>query len=283
MYYVMKKIIDKYIRQILTNPIAVSLVRFFNLGNLMKRFYYRLKVKKDKNKIISFYGIKSKFYVNNFETLREIETATEGGYRDEKYMLIPILKTLDRGDIAYDIGANIGIYTIFMATKVDSCGLIIAIEPEINNFEKLKKNININNLNNVMPIKIALGDKIEEGDLYIDRKIGIGSISLIKSDSNVFCQFIKIIPGDLLLKRKCIYTPKAVKIDVEGYEYEVLKGLKYTLSQEKCKLICCEIHPKLLPSDVNSEKVLGLIRSYGFTHIESYDRGSEIHAISYKH
>jgi FkbM family methyltransferase len=227
-------------------------------------------------------GIEAQINISNYGELRYVEGTTVEGYRDERIVLETLIQMLQPGDVAYDIGANIGIHTIFMAKKVAEEGKIVAFEPERNNYEALSKNLSLNRLNNVIPVKAALGDKVGSENLYIRKRIGSGAVSIIKNDDSSFCQEIETVPGDFIVQSKTLPLPKAVKIDVEGYEYPVIKGLQKTLSQNICRLVCCEIHPALLPAEVKPELLIELMKSLGFNQIRVHHRGSEIHAIFYK-
>lgn len=270
------------IRQLTFNPSLVKLVRIFNLGSLMKHVYYQIDCFKNRVKNVYFHGMKAQFFVKDFEELRIVETVFANGDRDESNILSPLLQMLQPGDTAYDIGANIGIHTIFMAKNVGEKGRVIAIEPENGSYRGLMQNIRLNGLNNVIPICVALGDRDSAGALYVMKKIGNDTASLIKSDESIFSQRIEIVRGDFLVQKRILPKPKAVKIDVEGYEYQVIKGLQKTLSTEICQLVCCEIHSHLSSSGANGSMILDLLKSLGFKKIESYNRGGEIHAICYK-
>jgi FkbM family methyltransferase len=169
-----------------------------------------------------------------------------------------------------------------MAMKAGEKGRVIAFEPGNSAYEALRRNIGLNNLNNVKPIQVALGDQIDMGSLYNRPRIGIGATSLLRSSDSEFLQKVNISPGDYIVKDRKFPLPKAVKIDVEGFEYPVIKGLKDTLSNEICKLVCCEIHSILFPNDINCSMIIDLLKSLGFTNIITYIRGGEIHAICYK-
>jgi len=270
------------IKKLSYNRLAVNIVRTFHIGNLLKYLYFQLCAPKNRRVELNFRGIKAVMAVNDFEDLRVAGTMFDKGDREEGKMLSPLIEILRKGDIAYDIGANIGIHSIFMAKRVGEEGRIIAIEPEMLNYGALIKNIGLNNLSNVTAIKVALGDKIETGHLYLRRRIGRGAVSLIKSEDSNLCQDVEIMPGDILVQDMKLSPPKAVKIDVEGYEYSVIKGLRKTLSQNICRIVCCEIHPNLLPGEITPKEILNLLKSIGFNKIESYSRGNEIHAVCCK-
>jgi hypothetical protein len=76
--------------------------------------------------------------------------------------------------------------------------------------------------------------------------------------------------------------PAAVKIDVEGEELSVLRGLRRTLSESACRMVCCEVHPSLLGAGVGPPDVLDLLRSFGFGRIDTLPRGPEQHLVAYK-
>jgi hypothetical protein len=76
--------------------------------------------------------------------------------------------------------------------------------------------------------------------------------------------------------------PRVVKIDVEGYEYQVIRGLRKTLCDEKSQIVCCEIHPTMLPPDIEPEMVIELLESCGFNRIETYPCGERFHVFCQK-
>lgn len=227
-------------------------------------------------------GLSAQFYANNFDELRALETTFSDKGKSEETILNPLIKMIQPGDVAYDIGSNIGIHSVFMAKKAEKNGRIIAFEPENMAFEMLKNNVRLNKLNNIRVMQIAMGDQIESGALYNRKQVGIGAVSLIRSKDSEFCQNVDIFPGDLIVKQRKLPLPKAVKIDVEGFEYLVLKGLKRTLTEKNCRVLCCEIHPDQLFSGITVEKIIDLIKKYGFVATHLYPRGGEIHAICYK-
>src|SRR5215471_10782016 len=67
-----------------------------------------------------------------------------------------------KGDVVYDIGANIGYISLSLAKRVGSKGQVFAFEPIPQNFDRLRKNIEINNINNVQLLKVAASDRTGE-------------------------------------------------------------------------------------------------------------------------
>jgi len=206
--------------------------------------------------------------------LRYVEGIFSKGFRDERSVLDCLIQAIQLGDIAYDIGANIGTHTIFMAKKVGRHGNVIAFEPNIQNYERLQLNIILNGLKNVDLKQIALGHVFREGMLY---NKGVCS-SLVASQKDSVGHKVKIEPGDHFVRSENLPLPKVVKIDVEGYEYAVIRGLRETLNNKICQMVCCEIHPVILPKGITPDDVIHLLKSLGFNRIETYPRGEIIHA-----
>ena len=131
-----------------------------------------------------------------------------------------------------DIGANIGFYSILLSKHFKQ---IYAFEPNKRNFQVLKKNIKTNNLNNIKLFNYGLGENEEEligssntkGELFQTSGFSI-------SKNNIQGEKVLIKKGDDIL----IFNNKTltIKIDTEGFELFVLKGLKNTLINNYCIL-----------------------------------------------
>ena len=163
----------------------------------------------------------------------------------------------------YDIGANIGHYTKVFSEKVGKSGVVIAFEPSKINFDKLIHNIS--NYSNVEAINIAVG--AEETVLILSQgEDEIGATSSIISDTNGVGQITNVLPLDKIVVGRPF--PNAIKIDVEGFELEVLNGALNTLNDNRLKLLGIEVHFSLLEAK-NVKNVTGSIESIlktaGFT------------------
>jgi FkbM family methyltransferase len=277
----MISIVNK-LRQFGCNPFVKRITRRLHLRGFMRKIYFilwPLAVPKNKIKVFYIDKIKAHFFINEPSILNMVESKFfERGPGAERNILNSILSLLRPKDVAFDVGANVGVYTVFMAKKVGGDGIIVAFEPEKNNFELLKKNININNLNNVRFYPLALGERTHEGLL-----LGSGPWSRISHFSKEKKgKKVKVVPGDKIVKRDNLGIPTLIKIDVEGFEYQVIKGLNKTLSNKNCKFLICEIHPKLLPENKNYEEIIKLLKAKGFSRFKSYQRDEEIHLFCYK-
>ncbi len=261
--------IPKWFIQITYKSFVIRLARLLRIRGFARRFYYWLIVPKDKIIEVALGNMIARFFVDTPLTLRALGVICKNGEEGERLVLTNILKVLEPSDVAYDIGAHIGIHTIFMAKQVKERGTIVAFEPEDKSYGVLKKNITLNSLHNVIPLKLALGSQFAEGSLYWKDEI-IGAYSLLGGDSGgSLNQKVKIAPGDDLIKSYKLPLPKVVKIDVEGYEYYVIKGLERTLACDTCQMVSCEIHLKMLPPQITYEKIIDLLKSYGFNEIKT--------------
>ncbi len=153
--------------------------------------------------------------------------------------------------IFYDIGANVGVYTIFCALiKNIDC---FAFEPNALNFESLVKNINLNKLTDkVFAYPIGLSDITEFTTLYINN-LTTGSsghcvgkpydhnLQLSKFDIKQQVLSIKI---DDLIEKWNFPIPNYLKIDVDNIENKVVKGASKLIKNKKLKSVLIEINPQ---------------------------------------
>lgn len=187
-----------------------------------------------------------------------------------------ILRTLQKGDVFVDVGANVGYYTLMASILVGENGRVIAFEPEEENFMRLSKNIGLNNFANIIPVNKAIAEEDSEKILNIN-PFNEGGHSIEKFDSyrkngvkwsvqktkekfpNInFEQKVHTVSLDSYLSRAAILgTPALVKIDVEGFELDVLKGMKDLLSLNKPPQIICEVSK-------SKEKIFSMLADYGY-------------------
>lgn len=161
-------------------------------------------------------------------------------YGKREPLATDIFKDLIReDDIILDIGANIGYYVILESLMAKN-GRIIAVEPSKNNFMLLKKNIELNNLNNVNVYNIAFGLKNENLKFYISKYGNLSSP--IKTENTINEEIVKSMRVDDFLKNK--EKPTIIRLDTEGYEYEILFSAKETL--DYTDKIFIELHCDIL-------------------------------------
>ena len=165
------------------------------------------------------------------------------------------LKTLKQiikeGDTVIDVGANIGFYTLFFRKLVGKNGKVIAFEPEPNNFIILKKNIEVNKFENVIFYNKAVGSVNKKIKMILSNDIGQHKVynknydnSLYDLESSHHSKPPKLFKIDVIMLDDYIKKANFVKLDVEGYEIEVLKGMPNLLQQNI--IIFSEFYLKLL-------------------------------------
>jgi FkbM family methyltransferase len=170
---------------------------------------------------------------------------------------------LEPGYIIYDIGANMGHYSIIYSKIVGRNGKVIAFEPSILNYSKLQLNCE-EFKDNILTINAALGS--ERNKLYITQgSDSIGATSSLAKDAVGDGNWVEVFPIDDLINKYGL--PNAIKIDVEGFELDVLAGAKSTLANNKVRLIGIEIHTELLNNKGIEDchaKIESILKEYGF-------------------
>lgn len=127
-----------------------------------------------------------------------------------------------------DIGANLGNHTLYWANKIPNAK-IYSFEPYDPNFEVLSKNVSENHLNNITVIHKGIGDKEGKAEIKSTDPQNFGSTSLeYYSDEE---KGISMITVDSFYEENCLKNIDFIKIDVEGFEIKVLKGMPVVLTE----------------------------------------------------
>ncbi len=161
----------------------------------------------------------------------------------QDYEIPPEVKnSVHPGQTIVDVGASIGIYTIFFAKMVGEKGKVYAFEPEPNNFELLKKNITINGFKNVILENKAVSDI--SGTVKMEVADNIANHRITKNFSGPTFD-IESVSIDDYFKDK---VPKIdlLKIDAEGYDGYVISGGIKTITKNSSMKILMEFHTKFM-------------------------------------
>jgi FkbM family methyltransferase len=178
-----------------------------------------------------------------------------------------LLRRFGPGDILFDIGANIGIYTLLAASN-NPRGTVIAVEPMPANVARLCDNVAVNALGNVTPCCLGASAKAGLEDFHLAslesgssmHSIGDGAMTREFGESVAMRVTVPVTTIDLLAER--FGTPALVKIDVDGAEDEVLSGAAAVLRDPGLRSLLVEFnwtndHP-------HDEKRLAPLSSAGF-------------------
>jgi FkbM family methyltransferase len=171
-----------------------------------------------------------------------------------------IQKTVRNGMIAFDIGANIGYFTLLLATLVGPSGRVFSFEPTESAFHKLSRNLELNQFANVTLEKKALSN---EDSIRISRINS--SFRIDRQDIDIPAQRVIFSTLDKYCNEHDLERIDFLKIDVDGYEFKVIQGGQQTLQKfrpvillELCK-ISLSIHGDRL------EDLLNLLQRLGYS------------------
>lgn len=177
------------------------------------------------------------------------------------------------GKTAYDVGSHIGIITLFLSKAVGETGTVVSFEPNPETFAILRKNVDMNGLNNVNLVNSGLGEKRDTLSLVYGEYDGAqGTLDkalqewLTKTRPGVKWKaaLVEVYPLDEYIFVASLPDPDFIKIDVEGYEYSVLLGMQDTIRRCKPALLL-EIHGEGREQKLeNAKKVVKLLASYDY-------------------
>jgi len=178
-------------------------------------------------------------------------------------------------DIVVDVGANEGYFTI-LAAQLAHRGRVIAVEPQARCIQAITRNLDANAIKNCTLQPVALGQTHGAGELLLMPEMNSGASSLVRSYRwSRRKQPVEIIDANELAARIGVEVFDFVKVDVEGYEPEVVRGLLPLLRVGRVKKLLLDYHPTLLaprgirPEDIHEQIVAsgmqGVLNKEGYT------------------
>ena len=192
-------------------------------------------------------------------------------------------KTLNlKGLTVYDVGAFQGLLTLYFARQAKT---VICYEPNSSNYNRLLENVRLNGLDNVVVRKMGAGAKVEDATLVYSKLMpGGGSLEpaiadrIRQSGSDTVRQPVHITTLDQDIREAALPPPDFMKIDIEGFEIEALRGASHTLTSHSPALFL-EMH-----GDTINEKrrkvgeIVKFLEQAGYRDIQHVETGTAIGA-----
>lgn len=146
-----------------------------------------------------------------------------------------ISSRLKLGDVFVDVGANIGYFSLMASKLVGPSGRVFAVEASPRIFKLLQENIKLNGSGNIVAINVAASDTAGTLPIYIGNETNLGRTSTVKSyalqqDQKLETQ-IEAKPLPDIVDIDDLLRARIIKIDVEGAEASVIKGIKPLLGK----------------------------------------------------
>jgi FkbM family methyltransferase len=171
------------------------------------------------------------------------------------------------GDVVWDVGANVGYYTLRFADWAGPAGRIYAFEPSRRNILRLREACTGKANIAICPFGLSSITRVAQ---FEDGSDELGATSrVVTADAlvNGRREEIHLRAGDDVICKRAVEMPNVIKIDVEGHELQVLMGLSHTLHANRLRSILVEVHFELLAAqghDEASREIERLLKHCGF-------------------
>ena len=230
-----KKIV-KFINNIILNIFKINLISKLKQFVEKKEYYIEIEISEKK----TYFYVPNKLIKWRIETLYSKEPDT-----------LEWINNFKNESIFWDIGANIGLYSIYASQTLNNLETV-SFEPSTNNTRVLTKNISKNNLENLIKVYPCALNKVKNTFLNMNESSiieGSAHSSFGKSIDQYGKEFnpqnrYKIFGTtiDQLIEDKVLNVPNYIKIDVDGFEHDILEGGKKCLTNKNLKSILIELN-----------------------------------------
>ena len=205
---------------------------------------------------IKFEGKEVRFVVTSF---LEYALRAKQSYIREKVTMHWIKNEIGQNDIVYDVGANVGAYSLLIGKKLDK-GKVYSFEPESSNYFSLNRNIIENGLSDkVLAYSVAFGNTNRPSKFYLSSIVpgsAMHSVDKPISDgvefSSKHVQGVYVVSPDDFSIDPAVEFPNHIKIDVDGLEKEIVKSMSGLLCNAQLKTIMIEVAEVVSEGEIES-------------------------------
>lgn len=179
-----------------------------------------------------------------------------------------VLNCIKKGDVVLDIGGNIGQTAMMIANKTTETGKVFSFEPFPATYSKFVKNLSLNpSLEKIVSVKnCALGNAVASLSMYRGCDTNSGSNRITNAVENKSEELVEVpvSTADIFVNEKQIPRIDFIKIDVEGFEMNVLKGAEETLRKHMPGLFV-ELNDKSLKDQGSSAlELITFLKNIGY-------------------
>ncbi len=187
-------------------------------------------------------GVTVRMHVANFSEYERVMS-----FQNDERIIAAILDALRRagGGTFWDVGSNIGLYSLIVAASDPATVRTVSFEPEPRCAARIDENRSLNGLKNMTIRQLALSSSKGSMRLAVNEEWGAGNHSLVSQNlggQEAPSVEVAVETGDVMVAERGEAPPTIVKIDVEGAEIEVIRGMAAVLSLPVCRAVMCEVH-----------------------------------------
>lgn len=175
----------------------------------------------------------AKAQITGYEDDYILETISRTGDFYEKALLDAWTPLLGNPKVIMDVGANLGNHTVFWATTLPDVETIVSFEPYPANYACLQKNIEDNHLGCVKALPLAVGDRCSTAAVVSFDPENYGATTLQYADENQTGETMQVVTLDSAAEKLDLKRIDFVKIDTEGFELRVLRGMKGVIESSR--------------------------------------------------
>ena len=189
-------------------------------------------------------------------------------------------RILEPGQTMLDIGANVGLYTALAGKIIGPAGRIMSFEPDLQSLKYLKETVSKNNLDFAEVINAAASDQWGSARLHVSNS-NRGDNRLYANELSDESFEVETVRVDDLLMDRGIASVDVIKIDVQGFEGQVISGMEKTLKESQNLRMLMEFWPKgLEDAGSDSEQLLIKLESLGLRVYELKSKGDFVRILN---
>lgn len=161
-----------------------------------------------------------------------------------------LVSVLRPGDAFVDVGTHVGYFSSLAAAVVGPAGKVVSFEPEADNFARLLDNLRLNSFAHVEPVNMAVGEAEGEAEFFVNADndgghalwdVGLHAFNRLSREAPR-SRRVKVTSLDAFLGDRDLPPLRAIKIDAEGAEQQVLRGAESLLRARPVPFVICEVN-----------------------------------------